>query len=112
MSTETATDRETRLPKWAQEELATLRRRVEVAERLAEDARLATDPAGSTALLTRGIDDPIGLGAHANIDFVIDERHVIHVRVVDGELDLNSSGGAIAVLPRATNAARIGVLTH
>lgn len=64
-------DREDRLPAWARGVIEGLRRRVTSAEDSARRASLATDPAGSAAILDR-FDDPdrlIGLGAEPRIAF-------------------------------------------
>lgn len=55
-------DREARLPKWAQDKLERMRHMLADATALAEQARLATDPEGSSVLIHRHGDEPIGLG--------------------------------------------------
>lgn len=108
MSTETAVDpREDKLPKWAREELHELRRRTREAEKLAEDARLATDPDSVDTLLMRGIREPIGLGTGPTVRFRLGDGRgeFIDVRYDSrAELVYMHGDSGIAVLPRATNA--------
>ncbi|MCG8926612.1 hypothetical protein [Lentzea sp. CC55] len=69
--------REAGLPRWVQNKLERLRdsariaaREVEYADRRAEEARLATLPAESDAILTAASDEvPIGLGKEPRVKF-------------------------------------------
>jgi hypothetical protein len=61
-------DREGKLPAWARQLLATMRRRVAEAEALAAAAQLATAPDESDALLDR-YGRTVGLGHNPQVDF-------------------------------------------
>jgi hypothetical protein len=66
--------REANLPVWAQEILSNARIRTKQAETEAEEARLATDPASSTALLNMHTPIPVGLGDKPKVCFVLSRR--------------------------------------
>lgn len=103
--------KEARLPKWAQAELANLRRRLEDAEDEVAELRLGfagpedtdtyADPYGSS---------PINLPKGGIIAFRIGygEEDVVHARVTHEGLDLNGMRGLVAI-PRASNSFVIGV---
>lgn len=61
-------EREPKLPAWARELLATMRRRVYEAEAIADAAQLATAPSESDAVLDR-YGRTVGLGERAQVDF-------------------------------------------
>lgn len=102
--------REVNQPRWVQEKLAALRRRVERLEQLARDAELATDPEGSSVVITR-FDPvlrpgPIGLG-DATITFKLPSMMLGHERYVeadvrDGWVYIRGSDGLV-VRPSAAN---------
>jgi hypothetical protein len=73
-------DRETRLPVWAQDVLADLRRKLADAEAARDAALLATDPAGSDAVLNPYADLPIGLGRETLVRFPLDRDDWLDVR--------------------------------
>ncbi len=104
-------DRETRLPKWAQEKLADARRRVESAERSANKARLATNPADTNTVIDPYADIPIGLPKNANVRFLLgDERRRSYVDVrVDGDAVHVMGGGMLAVMPKSGNVVDVRV---
>lgn len=76
MSDELATDpRETKLPIWAQKELARLRRKVEDAERRATEARLSNGPEDSDTLLDPYDETPIRLPRGTKVRFVLGKSY-------------------------------------
>lgn len=103
--------KEARLPKWAQAELASLRRRLEDAEDERDDLRenilgapdtdTWADPYGPA---------PINLPKGGIIAFRIGygEEDIVHARVTHEGLDLNGMRGLVAI-PRASNSFVIGV---
>jgi hypothetical protein len=112
MRTFTADPREPRLPKWAQEDLSTLRREVDTLTRLITDMRAEipkTDTFVSDYL--RG-DTPLPPGAR--IDFVMtrdpgatDTSQRIQVYIgQEGGLEIQGGRG-ICLEPRASNSLRI-----
>ncbi|MEV0267700.1 hypothetical protein AB0H43_02905 [Hamadaea sp. NPDC050747] len=100
--------REGKLPKWAQDLLADLRRKVEDAETRAEEARYATDPEGSDAVLYPHADVPVGLGDHAQVRFKLGPRKhdYADLRVERGAL-LVSGGQYLSIEPASGNLARV-----
>lgn len=105
-----ADDREAGLAKWAQERMARLRYLAESAQRIARDARLATDPVGSQALLDYFGDTPIGLGRWPEVYYVMpgkserDRRYISvkHSRQDPERLMIHGSE-AILFRPQSTN---------
>lgn len=63
--------REGSLPKWAQQMLGDLRRRTMNAEKDRDDARLATRPDESDAIMDPYDAIPIGLGSKPKVTFVL-----------------------------------------
>ena len=104
--------REDRLPRWAFNIINSLRRALKTEAGRADEARLATDPHGSSAILDRFDGVPIGLGANAVVTFRLPDGYDIQARVRDGVLELTGSPGhgthaAFVVAPWATNAVRV-----
>lgn len=77
-----ADPREERLPRWARDALARMRRRVEDAERLATEARLATSPCESDTLLDP-LKHEIGLGVGETVRYVLSRDEAGPLRYVD-----------------------------
>jgi hypothetical protein len=73
--------REARLPLWAQELIRSLRRERDEAETAADDARLATKPDESSAVLHPYSDIPIGLGRDARVRFKTGRNSWLDVQV-------------------------------
>lgn len=94
--------REEKLPRWAQQELDRLRRKVADAERLAEEARLATKPEESDAILYPYDEVPVGLG-RALVRFLLGGDAYVDARVVHGSLELMTDAPGVLVRPRAAN---------
>ena len=109
MSTATLTERERRLPKWAQEELSMLRRDNERLAQAAEQARLATDPFGSDTYIDRHRDGEVGLGNGTPIGFRLDAGDAT-VRVKSDNrgvfLEVSTGWQGVYVEPWATNVVR------
>jgi hypothetical protein len=113
--------REAKLPVWAQDIINSLRRLAAEADRLAETARLNTDPDTSTAVVDvpiyghgSDVGRTVGLGVRPNIGFRAGTgphgNKVIHARQdEDGVLEVYTSGGGLAVVPWSGNAIRIRV---
>lgn len=103
--------KEARLPKWAQAELASLRRRLDLAEDERDDLReglfgpddtdTKADPYGSV---------PVNLPKGVTVEFRIGygQEDLVRARVTDEGLNINGNVG-IVVLPKATNDVVIGV---
>jgi hypothetical protein len=87
--------REERLPKWAREALAGLRRKAQAAE----DSDVIIDPYDET---------PIRLGKGTRVRFVLGAgwEHYIEVRTNSGALELHA-GTAMAFYPHVTNLAHV-----
>lgn len=109
-----ADPREERLPVWAQTLIRGLRATAaqeraaaDVAREDALNARRATDPDGSTAILCPYDDVPVGLGFDARVRFrPIDKpRAWVDVRVhpITGRVEVSSGGPNLAVYPAAAN---------
>lgn len=85
-----ADEREARLPKWAQDQMNSLRRRIQDAEEALEHDRLASKPEDSDMLLRPHDETPLGLGSghDAHVRAVIDHDRphdqYVDVRVVRG----------------------------
>lgn len=99
--------REEKLPVWAKTLLVNMRQRVENAESRAEEARLATDPAGSDTLIHFYDDVPIGLGRGERVRFLPggpgDQLAWVNVRVRrSGDIEVMASH-MLTVRPEATN---------
>lgn len=97
--------REERLPKWAREQIARLRRIAVEEKGRADEARLATKAKDSDTIIKPYDDIPIGLGRGPLVRFVFDVGCLgsIDARVMDRKyLDLQSSR-RIQVSPRASN---------
>lgn len=94
-------DREARLPRWAQDTLSALRRRLADAERLAEEARLATDPDESSAIIHPYDEVPIGLG-NAVVRFKLDDGEYVEVQVRDGHVTVMGSSATL-IMPYSSN---------
>jgi len=88
-------EREGRLPVYAQQLIADLRRLVERAQKEAREAALETDPHGSVVVINRhagmphGPELPIGLGDET-VTFRLGDGHAIDARVEPGRLGRNS----------------------
>lgn len=106
-------EQEARLPVFARRAIAELRYDLTRAQNAAEAARLATDPEQSLAVIERfGDHDPIGLGdplvtfrlqINGRWDEVFDVR-----RESDGRgIDVSYRGGALHVVPAASNSIRV-----
>ncbi|MER7445022.1 DUF7239 family protein [Micromonospora avicenniae] len=113
--------REKNLPKWAQSEMARLRRiaeqceaRIAEADARAERARLDTNPKGvNTALDPYGIrDDLVGLGDNVRIRFTLGDgwRDEITARVhpVGGYLEISGSR-ALVLHPQVSNVINVHI---
>lgn len=107
--------REAKLPVWAQEILDNARRRVKDAEKEAEAARLATDPATSRAILDPHAAIPIGLGKNPKVTFVLSRRpdgdplSYIEVRMshdFPDKLELMASS-TLHIRPQVTNVIQV-----
>lgn len=106
-----------RLPKWARDRITRLEREVEDARREREEARLATDPAKSSALLDAWADVPIGLGKDARVRFVLgpdDGRqwadvHVLRDYTTDGLAIEIMGGDGLTVRPQSSNVVVVGL---
>jgi hypothetical protein len=108
--------REDKLPKWAQDQLATLRRKVTDAERRAEEARLASGPEDSDTFLHPHDEIPVRLGRGEPVRFQLGENYFdyLDVRIKrdrrDGPyLELMSGGGVLALRPQVSNVVRVRV---
>ncbi len=110
MSTETAVDpREEKLPKWAREEFARLRRRAANAEQDAETARLATDPGESDTLIEPFEPVPVGLGNGTPVRFLLGDDYV-DVRVKReswGTFAEVMAGERVSVRPQSSNVVQL-----
>lgn len=104
--------REARLPAWARELIKRERRLRQDAQRVAEDAALATRPEASGAILDRFADLPIGPGEHPQVSFRTDfpgfppGMGFIDVRTTDRGLYVNAVG-EIVVRQSSINALHI-----
>lgn len=109
-------EREARLPKWARDALADLRRDLSRAQREAREARLSTDPEGSSAVLHPYAEVPVGLGPEAMVRFILGPKgseEWVDVRVEKdprGRRRLLIRGGTTATIsPRASNSFYVDV---
>lgn len=98
--------REARLPAWARELLAAYRREAERAVRANEEARLATAPEESDAVLAPYSEPPIGLGRNALVRFLLspeeeDPTDYVDVRVVRERRYRHAPGDAAPTQPVA-----------
>ncbi len=104
-------EREERLPKWAKEKLADARRRVQNANELAQEARLATKP-DDTDTLVNPWGKSIGLPKGERVRFLLSKddnlRDWVDVRVKDGSLEL-MAGGSLILRPQVTNVVSVKV---
>lgn len=102
-----ADPREERLAKWARDLIDDLRRKVEDAEREAEEARLATRPDETDTVIQPYDDIPIGLPKGERVRFRLgppgDLRHYLEVRVADDFTVEVMAGASLRVYPRASN---------
>lgn len=101
--------REEKLPKWAREEFARLRRRTADAERDAETARLATDPADSDTLIEPYEPVPVGLGNGTPVRFLLGDDYV-DVRVKrdsSGTYAEVMAGERVSVRPQSSNVVQL-----
>lgn len=100
--------REERLPKWAQADMRALRRMVEHAERVAEEARLATKP-DETHVVINPYQDTIGLPERESVRFFIEAPH----RWIDvqwrGEYVEIMGSSALTLTGQASNVMRASV---
>lgn len=116
MSTETAADpREDKLPKWAREELASLRRKLSVAEQYVADAKLDHPADDSDTLLDPYRDlGPIGLGNRPHIRFLAGTSRYDYLDVrTDGEgaqrvIEVRGSQG-VTLRPTSSNVVQIAL---
>lgn len=100
-----------RLPKWARDHLDRLDRRVRDAERVRDEAVLATHPDDSDAVLRPNSDYPVGLGRRPRVRFRLGEEErweyvdvTVQTDVVTGRRYLELHGGsALALRPQVTN---------
>lgn len=99
---------ETSLPKWAQEELRQLRRRLDVATTELELLRRhQLGPEDTDTKVENFGEESINLPKHGTITFSLGSYKRIRVRVGrDGGLDVNGDGGLL-LYPAASNAVRI-----
>lgn len=109
-------DRENKLPVWAREKLADARRRVKDAERQATEARLATAPDESRAVMYRYAEVPVGLGANPTVRFTLKPGGWDHsFRYVDVRINERGDGveimggRSITVQPQTSNVVQIWV---
>lgn len=108
-------EREAKLPRWAVEQLQAARRITREAIARAEQARLATHPAESSAVLEgRAINDTeIGLGDDPKVRFKLGRASVTgRVKYLPREgafLELYTDGGPLMLLPQITNVVRVVV---
>lgn len=103
--------REAKLPLWVREKLTEARRRVASAEALRDEARLATDPAGSLVIIDHFNEVPIGLGdARVTFKPSLDAEwsETFTVRAIPGGIEVSASGSPLAVVPHASNVVRVG----
>lgn len=105
--------REDKLPRWAQDQIATLRRAVTSAERGRADAERSTDIENSDAVQTSDHSTWYGLGAglHGQVRFLLDgpgkvDGSYVDVRVSDGRL-LVHGDDRLMVCPRSSNSIEI-----
>jgi hypothetical protein len=108
--------REPRLPKWAQDALANMRRRVKEAEDAARAARLGTIPSESDMVLDRHSEVPIGLGRNPTVRVVLsrDRSHEVEDYL---DVRLNHDRSAVEIMgsstlrirPQVTNVISVGV---
>ncbi|WVX87914.1 hypothetical protein SEA_BERRIE_63 [Arthrobacter phage Berrie] len=106
--------REARLPAWARQELALLRRdRDFYRDERNALASNAYGPEDSNTKAAPYTETPINLPNGASVEFRLGDDHwnVIRVRVRDGVLDVNANGGLL-VLPKATNHVDLKVSGH
>lgn len=103
--------KEARLPKWAQAELASLRRDLELAEEERDELREGfAGPEDTDTYADPYGPSPINLPKGGIIAFRIGygPEDIVHARVTDEGLDLNGMRGLVAI-PRASNCFVIGV---
>lgn len=101
--------REEKLPKWAREEFARLRRRTADAERDAEVARLATSASESDTLIEPYEPVPVGLGNGTLVRFLLGDDHV-DVRVKReswGTYAEVMAGERVSVRPQSSNVVQL-----
>jgi hypothetical protein len=112
--------REGNLPKWAQQMFGNLRRRTMEAEKQRDDARLATDPDGSDAVLDVHADVPIGLGKNRRVTFVfrsyesggpLDWIEVYRNRDNPNQVEVSGSR-TLTIRPHVTNVISVNVEPH
>lgn len=105
-----------KLPKWAQEEIARLQRKLADANKRIEELSIATGALGSKELMTpslRGktVVDPYGTGLifpqDTSVDFGLGDSY-INIRVKGGRLIVNGSE-TIRIQPIASNALNLWV---
>lgn len=109
----TTTPREDRLPRWAQDALLSLRRQLSDAKAEREEARLASDPAHSSAIMDAYSDPPIGLGSDARVRFLLGDNVWVDMRVVNdqGDYSVNIIGSStLGIYPRSSNALSLRVI--
>lgn len=101
-----------RLPKWAQttltaqeHRLATLERQLADVNRL--DSRVVANPYNTP-------ERSIGLGDRATVRFVLDAEHPyrgsVEVSLRDGFVNVSCTGGALALVPRASNVVHVSLV--
>lgn len=116
-----ADPREAKLPAWARSMIDSLRREYEAERRRADEARLATDPAGSSAILAPHDErSPVGLGHDAMVRFKLNGEvarlapsgaqlpYVDCYREKSGGLYVRGSD-TLALRPRADNVVHVWV---
>lgn len=106
-----ADPREDKLPVWAQDRMNRLRRLALEAQAAAGDARLATDPEGSHAVMDRWGEVPVGLGKDPEVTFRLEGGESVTIRRLrqDPRLLEIHGDGALVFRPWATNSVRVGV---
>lgn len=106
-----------RLPRWARAHIERLQHEAATARAERDEARLATDPAHSSALLDPYADIPVGLGKNARVRFVLgpdDGREWLDVHVVrdyaTGRRAVEVLGGeSVSVRPQSGNVVVVGL---
>lgn len=101
-------ERESKLPRWVQDKLISMRRIAREAVDANEQARLASDPDGSNTLLDCYEETPIGLGKGTEVRFLVGENSLDYIDVKvrqdpNGPYLHVAGGDSLLVFPQATN---------
>jgi hypothetical protein len=103
---------ESKLPKWARDELTQLRGRVSYLEELVRISRGEAQNSGATGkVIVEGWDGSFPLYDRTVIRFMVGENKIsVMLRENGTLLDINALHGTLAILPRAANCAYAKVL--